>query len=143
MDLKDILKSIIASEDRRKYARVLLDLPLEYRTQYNPRIRGAVVIDASEIGFLIHSIDNMLVGTQLKIVVLYPSEYSLANLKVLARIVWKKIDKSEKRYLYGLKFNEILAEDDCKLRELLRSNSQPSLPMPTRPNVEKKRFERF
>jgi hypothetical protein len=143
MDLKEIIKSLVTSEDRRKYPRVLLDLPLEYRTQYNPRIRGAIVIDASEIGFLIHSIENMLVGMQLKIVVLYPSEYSLENLKVLAKIVWKKIDKREKRYLYGLKFNGILAEDDCKLRELLRSNSEPPLPISIRPNVEKKRVDRF
>jgi hypothetical protein len=42
-----------------------------------------------------------------------------------------------------LKFNGILAEDDCKLRELLRSNSEPPLPISIRPNVEKKRVDRF
>lgn len=143
MDLKNLIQSLKLLQDRRKYARVLLDLPFEYQTQYNPRARGGIVIDASEIGFLIHSIENMLIGTQLKIVVLYPCEYSLANLKVFAKIVWKKIDKRGRRYLYGLKFNGILAEDDYKIRGLLRSNSEPPLPIPIEPDIEKKGFERF
>ena len=113
---------------------MLFDLPFEYRTQFNRRARGGIVIDASEIGFLIHSPENMLVGTQLRIVVLYPCEYCLAKLDVYARIVWKKFEKKEKRYLYGLKFNGILAEDHYKLKGLLRSNSEPPSPMQIRPS---------
>jgi hypothetical protein len=141
MDLKNIIQRLKLFENRRKYPRVLFDLPFEYRTQYNPRARGGIVIDASEIGFLIHSVDSMLIGTQLKIIVLYPWEYTLANFQVFAKIVWKKIDKRGGRYLYGLKFNGILAEGHYKLGELLRSNSEP--PLPIKPNVEKKTFERF
>jgi len=53
---------------------------------------------------------------------------------VFARIVWKTFDKKEKRYLYGLKFNEILSEDDFKLKGLLRNNSEPPPPIPIRPS---------
>ena len=113
---------------------MLLDLPFEYRTEYSPRVRGGIVIDACEIGFLIHSTENMLVGTRLKIAVLYPDEYRLGKLEVYARIVWKMFDQKEKRYLYGMKFNEILAEDDDKLKGLLRSNSEPPSPIPLRPS---------
>ena len=134
MDFKDIINNLKHFENRRKYPRVLLDLPFEYRTQYSGRARGGIVIDASEVGFLIHSTENMLVGTRLKIVVMYPNEYSLAKLDVFARIVWKKFDKREKRYLYGLKFNGILAEDDYKLKGLLRSKSEPPSPIPMRPS---------
>jgi hypothetical protein len=128
----DIISRLKYFENRRKYPRVLLDLPFEYRTEYSRRTRGGIVIDACEVGFLIHSTENMLVGTRLKIVVLYPEEYRLAKLDVFAKIVWKRFDKKEKRYLYGLKFNGILAEDDYKLRGLLRSNSEPPSPVPIR-----------
>ncbi len=124
MDLKKIINSFRHLEDRRKYRRVLLDLPFEYQGEYSPYARGGIVIDASEGGFLIHSNDNMLVGTRLKIVVLYPEEYSLAKLAVSARVVWKKVDARQKRYLYGLKFNEILVKDHHNLIGLLRSNSE-------------------
>ena len=134
MDFKEIFSSLKHFENRRKYPRVLVDLPFEYRTEYGHRTRGGIVIDASEVGFLIHSTENMLVGTRLKIVVLYPNEYSLAKLTVLARIVWKKYDKKEKRYLYGMKFNGILAEDHYRLKGLLRINSEPASPRPIRPS---------
>jgi len=134
MDFKEIFCSLKHFENRRKYPRVFLDLPFEYKTEYGHRARGGIVIDASEVGFLIHSTENMLVGTRLKIVVLYPNEYRLAKLNVLARIVWKKFDKKEKRYLYGMKFNGILAEDHYTLKGLLRSNSEPPPPIPIGPS---------
>ncbi len=134
MDLKDIISRLKHFENRRKYPRVFLDLPFEYRTEYSRRVRGGIVIDACEVGFLIHSTENMLVGTRLKIVVLYPKEYSLGTLEVFARIVWKRFDMKEKRYLYGLKFNGIWAEDDYKLKGLLRSSSEPPPPIPIRPS---------
>jgi hypothetical protein len=134
MEMMDIISRMKHFQNRRKYPRVVLDLPFEYRTEYGRRVRGGIVIDACEVGFLIHSTENMLVGTRLKIVVLYPNEYSLAKLDVFARIVWKQFDKREKRYLYGLKFNGILAEDHNKLKGLLRSNSKPPPPVPIRPS---------
>jgi hypothetical protein len=134
MEVKDIINRLKYFENRRKYPRVLLDLPFEYRTEYSRRVRGGIVIDACEVGFLIHSTENMLLGTRLKIAVLYPQEYTLAKLEVVAKIVWKTFDKKEKRYLYGLKFNGILAEDDYKLKGLLRSNSEPPPPIPIRPS---------
>jgi hypothetical protein len=135
MEIVDIIISRLKHfENRRKYPRVLLDLPFEYRTEYSSRARGGIVIDACEVGFLIHSTENLLVGTRLEIVVLYPKEYSLETLEVFARIVWKRFDIKEKRYLYGLKFNGIWAEDDYKLKGLLRSSSEPPSPIPIRPS---------
>ena len=134
MDLKDLIHSLKEVEDRRKYPRVLLDLPLEYRTEFDCHPRGGIVIDASEIGFLIHSTENMLLRTQLKIAVLYPCEYCLAKLDVYAEIVWKKFDNRGKRYLYGLRFNAIHAEDQSKLKGLLRGNSEPPPPTQIRPS---------
>ena len=107
-------------KDRRRYPRVYMDLPVEYRMKYPPFVRGGIVIDASETGFLIYSTEPIPVGTKLKVAVLYPKEYELAFFEVFAEIIWKKVvAKQEEGYQYGLKFIEILEEDYLKLRELL------------------------
>jgi len=107
-------------KDRRRYPRVYMDLPLEYRMKYAPFARGGIVIDASETGFLIYSTEAIPVGTKLKVAVLYPKEYELAFFEVFAEIIWKKVvAKQEEGYQYGLKFIQILEENYLKLRELL------------------------
>lgn len=96
-------------------------LPLEYRVKYGSPARGGIVIDASETGFLIYSTEDILIGTKLKVDVLFPIEYELNNFEVSAEIIWKKVnvEKGEKRYRYGLKFIQILEEDHWKLTKLL------------------------
>jgi hypothetical protein len=107
--------------DRRRYARICMDLPLEYRVKYDARAHGGIVVDASESGFLIHSTENIPIGTKLKIAVLFSAEYELTKFEVFAEIIWKKADveKREEGYQYGLKFIQILDEDYWKLRKLL------------------------
>ena len=112
-------------KDRRRYPRVYMDLPVEYRMKYPPFVRGGIVIDASETGFLIYSPDGIPVGTKLKIAVLFPKEYELEMFEVSAEIIRKTfVVKEEKGYQYGLRFIQILEEDCRKLRELLKGSSQ-------------------
>ncbi len=119
-DIKNRCKKFF--EDRRKCARILVDLPFEYWAQYNPHVRsGGIVLDASETGFLIHSVEDMPVGTQLMVAVLYIWGYGLTNLGVWAEIVWKNVDKKGE-YLYGLKFIEVVEKDRNKLIGILRQN---------------------
>ena len=88
-------------------------LPLEYQLKHAPRACGGIVIDASETGFHIYSTENIPLGTRLKIDVLFPKKYELANFEVLAEIVWKKVsvDMRGKGFQYGLRFVQILEED--------------------------------
>jgi hypothetical protein len=80
---------------------------------------GGIVVDASETGFLIHSVEDIPIGTKLKIAVLFPREYELSNFEVSAEIIRKKIgEKGEEGYQYGIRFTKILQEDYKKLREL-------------------------
>jgi hypothetical protein len=108
-------------EDRRKHSRVDLDLPLEYRLTNIPNAHGALVVNGSEMGLLIESVKNIPVGTNLKIAVLFPKGYELANFDVLAQVVWKELYWKEdwEGYQYGLKFVSIRAHDQWKLRQLL------------------------
>jgi hypothetical protein len=86
-------------------------------------LRGAIIANASEGGFLIESPREMSVGTELTITVLYPTGFELANFKVVAKIVWKEPYWKGKQYWegyrYGLEFIKILDEDRWKLDLLL------------------------
>jgi hypothetical protein len=113
------------STDRRTSPRVWMYLPLEYQQKHALRACGGIVVDASETGFHIYSTENIPIGTKLKIDVLFPKKYELANFEVLAETVWKKVsvDMRGKGYQYGLKFVQILEEDCRKLKELLSDRS--------------------
>ena len=114
-------------KERRKYPRIFIDLPLEYRDMDGSCLRGAIVVNASEGGFLIESPRDIPVGTELSMTVLYPKGFELANFKVTAKIVWKELcwkedlekDRSWKGYQYGLELVRILDEDRWKLNFLL------------------------
>ena len=111
-----------SNENRRRYLRFLIDLPLEYREMDDSGLRGAMAVNASERGFLIESPRDIPVGTELSMTVLYPKGFELGNFKVTAKIVWKEDlerDRSSKGYQYGLEFVQILDEDRWKLSLLL------------------------
>jgi hypothetical protein len=108
-------------KERRRYPRSLLHLPFEYRVKESPRAHGGVVVDASEGGFLIHSVEDMPVGQKLNIVLMFTKGFELANLEVLTQIVRKDISSynGAKGYQYGLQIIQMLEEDRRKLKQLL------------------------
>lgn len=107
--------------ERRKYPRSLLDLPFEYRVRDLPHAHGGLVVDASEGGLLIHSVEDMPLGLKLNIVLLFTKGFELTNLRVSAEIVRKDFcsDNGSKGYQYGLRIIQIVEEDRWKLKELL------------------------
>jgi PilZ domain len=121
------MERVFDSKERRRYPRTLIDLPLEYRDMDGSCLRGAIVVNASDGGFLIESPRDIPVGTELSMTVLYPKGFELANFRVSAKIVWKELywkedlkrDRSLEGYRYGLEFIHILDEDRWKLSFLL------------------------
>jgi PilZ domain len=119
------------NRERRRYPRVFIDLPLEYQDGGDSCLHGALVVDASEGGFLIESIGGIPVGMELSITVLYPKGFTLVDFKVVAKIVWKKpYSKKDLKgnqcwagYQYGLEFVQISNEDRWKLKFLLGDRS--------------------
>ena len=114
-------------EERRKYPRASLDLPVEYRVMNAPYAHGGLVVNASEMGLLINSVKDILVGSKLNIAVLFPKGFRLMNFEASAEIIWKDYHQEEdwEGYRYGLKFTQILKEDRRKLSHLL-SDQFPS-----------------
>lgn len=108
-------------KEKRKHPRFDLKLPLEYQTPDNLQVHGAVVVNASESGFLVHSIKDLPIGTKLNIAVLFLNGLEFSNFKVLAEIVWKDTYWEENReaFQFGLKFIDIPEEDHRKLKQLL------------------------
>lgn len=107
--------------EKRKYPRSLLDLPFEYRVKDLPHAHGGVVVDASEGGLLIQSLEDMPIGLKLTIVLLFTKGFELTNLEVSAEIVRKDApsNNGSKGYQYGLRITQIVEEDRWKLKELL------------------------
>ena len=109
--------------EKRKHPRHNLDLPLDYQLTNSPQRQGALVVNVSESGLLVHSIKNIPLGTKLSIAVLFPKEFEFSNFKVLGEIVLKDIhwEDNWEGYELGLKFINILEEDYRKLKKLLEN----------------------
>lgn len=107
--------------EKRRYPRSLLGLPFEYRVRGLPKAHGGMVIDASEGGFLIHSMEEMPVGQKLNMVLMFTQGFEFTNLEVIAEIVRKELNSSNgsKGFHYGLKIIQIMEEDRGKLKQLL------------------------
>ncbi len=113
--------------EKRKYPRVFVDLPLEYRDEGESGLRGAVVVNVGAGGFLIESTRDMPLGTKLKVNILFPKEFELANFEAVTNIVRKEPYREQdwegnrvwEGYEYGLEFIKVLEEDRWKLNWLL------------------------
>jgi hypothetical protein len=117
------VEGLFNNREKRTHPRVIINLPLEYWNIGDPCLRGAILVNASEGGFLIESPRDISVGTELSITVLYPTGFELANFKVVAKITRKepywKGNQYWEGYRYGLELIQILDEDRWKLDLLL------------------------
>ena len=111
-------------EERRKYPRYSIRLPLEY-WQTDDACRGGMVGNLSEGGLLVHSLEDMLVDKELNIRIFFANGYEFDGIRAAGRIVWKDqhYETDWKGYKYGIEFVRISAEDRQKLVSLLRSPS--------------------
>ena len=107
------------NKEKRKYPRVVVDLPFEYHEKDESCLYGGMVINAGEGGFLIESTRDIPVGTELTITVLFAKGNRLDDFQVVAKIVWKKLHSKEdfngkqfwRGYQYGLEFVQMSDED--------------------------------
>ncbi len=110
-------------KERRKHPRFPIGLPLEFWERGGPS-HGAVICNLSEGGLLIHSLEDMLVGTELEIRVFFADEYKLDQFKATARIVWKDhhVETDWKGYKYALEFVDMPQEDRHKLIKIINAH---------------------
>jgi len=60
-------------------------------------LRGAIVVNAGEGGFLIECTRDIPLGTKLKVALLFPKGFELANFKAVTKIVRKEAYRKEDR----------------------------------------------
>jgi hypothetical protein len=123
VDQEGVMGQTNKSEERRKFPRSFMDLPIEYRITDLPRAHGGVVINGSETGLLVHSVKDMPIGTNLNISVLFPERFQLTNFDVVAEIVRKDVcwEENWHGFEYGLRFVWIKPEDAGRLKQLLKN----------------------
>lgn len=116
---EETMEGLFNNRERRRYPRISIDLPLEYQYTGDSCLRGAMVVNAGEGGFLIESTRDIPVGTKLSITLLFPKGFELANFKAVTKIVRKEPYRKEdsegnqywEGYQYGIEFIQILEED--------------------------------
>lgn len=108
---------------KREYPRFSFDAPLEYSTTDGSPIRGALAGNISEGGLLIYSIDQLQVGTRLRLMVFYPNGYQLDNFQAVAKVIWREVhyENEWKGFKYGLQFLYMAETDRRKLKEILKT----------------------
>jgi len=108
--------------ERREHNRVALNLPLDFQVAGTSHPRAGIAVDGSETGLLIHSLQKMPIGTEVKVDVLFPDEFELANFEAKAKIVRTiRSENGEKGYGYGAKILRIDEVDYRKLKRILMS----------------------
>ena len=106
--------------ERREHNRVALNLPLDFQVAGTSHPRAGIAVDGSETGLLIHSLQKMPIGTEVKVDVLFPDEFELANFEAKAKIVRTiRSENGEKGYGYGYGA-KILRIDEVDYRKLKR-----------------------
>jgi hypothetical protein len=117
---KEATRNSDSTREKRKHPRFYLNLPIEFRVMNAQHVLGAMIVNASGTGPLIQSPNNVPAGTKLNIAVLFSNWFELANLEVLAEVVWTKtqLHGGRQGYELGSKFIQISEEDPQKLKHV-------------------------
>jgi len=106
--------------ERRKQPRLGVELPLDYLIENTER-HGGVAANASKSGLLVYLDEPILVGSLLKIEILFVKGSGLNSIGATAKVVWSDLAPKEigGEYRYGLKFESFRGGDLRKLKKLL------------------------
>jgi len=107
--------------ERRKDPRFSLELPMDYSIESVDRY-GGVAANASKGGLLVYLPEAIVVGTSLKIEMLFAKGSELNSIRAFAKVVWSDLAPRELwgEYRYGLEFESFQEGDLQKLKRLLK-----------------------
>jgi c-di-GMP-binding flagellar brake protein YcgR len=108
--------------ERRKYPRVAVDLPIEYRRIDSSVGQTGRAQNASEGGLLLYLPEQMAIGQELRMKLFFTSGVELNTIEMLAQVVWTDIHLGQGwgDYRAGVKFIDISSENLEKLKNFLR-----------------------
>jgi c-di-GMP-binding flagellar brake protein YcgR len=111
------------SQEKRKYPRISVDLPLDYSRPHGKEVYGGIVANASEGGVLVYLPERLEIGAVLKIEILFVKGLELNTIKAVAKVVWggdQATRESRGEHQYGMQFQYIDEEDFNRLISLLK-----------------------
>lgn len=107
--------------ERRKHPRFSLELPLDYAIESMDR-HGGIAANASKGGLLVYLPEAIVVGSSLRIDILFAKGSELNTIGGTAKVVWSDLAPKEiwGEYRYGLEFQSFHKGDLQKLKKLLK-----------------------
>ena len=107
--------------ERRKQPRFSMELPLDYCIERKDRF-GGVTANASKGGLLVYLPEAIVIGTLLKIEILFVKGLELNSIKAIAKVVWSDLAPKEiwGEYRYGLEFQPFPKGTLQKVKRLLK-----------------------
>lgn len=120
--------------DRRKHARYLVEIPLDYTVVDDEEASTGLTANASEGGIMTFLGERVDVGAVLNVTLFFRLGFSFTSMETRSEIIWR--DDAWKEYLdnyrYGMRF---LDTESCELEKLRRllanSERQETLYIPT------------
>jgi hypothetical protein len=120
-EIKSKSKEGIFIVERRKHPRFRMELPLDYAIESVDR-HGGIAANASRSGLLAYLPEAIVVGTLLKIDILFAEGSELNTIGGTAKVVWSDLAPKEiwGEYRYGLEFQSFSEGDLQKLKKVLK-----------------------
>jgi hypothetical protein len=111
-----------AKIEKRKDFRISLHLPLEYYFPESSRLRLAYMVDICEGGLLMHNLEKLEIGQNLRVKFYYDSATGMECIQALGKVIRvDRMGKSEKEFRCALEFSDLSSENLKKLRRFLKS----------------------
>ena len=110
----------IATFEKRRHPRFLLDLPLEYYPEDSSGVCTGRTGNASKGGLLVYLAEQPDLGQHLRVKLFFTLGKELVAISALSEVVWiNTYFGKEGDYQCGLRFTEISSEDLQKLESFL------------------------
>ncbi len=115
----------IATFERRRYPRFLLDLPIEYQQVESPKKQEGRTGNASRSGLLVYLPEPVEIGRQLSVKLYFTHGQKLFTLRAITEVVWlNTYFGKEGDYQCGLRFVDTSSDELKKLEEFLEQLSR-------------------
>jgi c-di-GMP-binding flagellar brake protein YcgR len=124
-DKSKIKEGVIVIE-RRRHPRISIELPMDYSLADSSENRGGIAADISEGGLLVYLPEAIIIGTLLKIEILFVRGLELSSIKAITKVVWSDLAPKAiwGEYRCGLEFQSFQEGDLQKMKSLIKEVSE-------------------
>jgi hypothetical protein len=111
--------------ERRTHPRFNVDLPIRYYQADSLISRNGRAMNVSEEGILIYLPDQVKTGQTMKLKLSFFSDFDWDSIEAVSEVVWSDLHLWEAwgDYRSGMKFIDMAAKDNVKLKNYLKSIS--------------------